>query len=168
MARLLYLGDFRKRLCGLAALIPPSNGGSAALPSRRWHATALHSLLFSSGISFFSSYVSGHEHANIRSTKSYAQTYITAQPCTQSLSQPLSSLSLTRARAVPHMHTDAVPLSPYAHTRPEHVFGSRRLLRREELSLSPRAACCCSCTRCARSGKSFSRRVVVASQYLTS
>ena len=50
------------------------------------YSTALRSLLFSGGISFFSSYVSGQEHANVRSTNSYDQTYITAQPCTQSLS----------------------------------------------------------------------------------
>ena len=40
--------------------------------------TALHALLFSGGISFFSSYVLCHKHANIRSTKSIEQTYTTA------------------------------------------------------------------------------------------
>ena len=34
--------------------------------------TALHSLLFSSGFSFFSSYVLGHNHENVRSAISYA------------------------------------------------------------------------------------------------
>ena len=110
--------------------------------------TALRSLLFSSGISFFSSYVSDSEHANIRSTKSYAQTYITAQPCTQSLSSALSSLSLTRARAVPPILTDAILSSPAAQREHEHMRGLRRRLERDKLSLSPRAAP--RCARCAR------------------
>ena len=77
----------------------------------------------------------------------------------------LSSPSLTRARAVTHIHTDATSSSPYAHARPKDMRGSRRRLDRDKLSLSPRAAY--RCARCAHSRKSSSSTMVVAYPHLT-
>ena len=99
---------------------------------------------------------------------SYSYTFADLQPKdihgvthTQSaLSCPLR----TRARAVPHVHRDAVLSSPHAHALPEHMRGLRRRLERDKLSLSPRAAY--PCARGARSRKSCSRRLVVVTQHL--
>ena len=60
------------------------------------------------------------------------------------LSYPLR----TRARAVPPILTDVVLSSPAIQPEHEHMLGSRRHLRSEEPSLSPRAAP--RCARCAR------------------
>ena len=102
----------------------------------------------------------------ICSTSSYTFAKIQAKDI-HGVTQPWSALyspSLTRARAVTHIHTDATSSSPYAHARPKDMRGSRRRLDRDKLSLSPRAAY--PCARGARSRKSCSRRLVVATQHL--
>ena len=100
----------------------------------------MRSLLFSSGISFFSSYVLYDNHENVRSAISYANVdrdlhYSTAMH-TVTVTASVYSPSLTRTRAVPHIHTDAKSSSPYAHTRSYAMLMSRMLLRSEELSLT--------------------------------
>ena len=75
----------------------------------------------------------------ICSTSSYTFAKIQAKDI-HGVTQPWSALyspSLTRARAVPHMHTDAKASSPYAHPRSYAMLGSRGLLRKEEPYLSP-------------------------------